>query len=62
MPITTAARQLYRTGRVYFDDTTLIDPRTGQTAQALPPRVRDEGATGRPGWQNRPPDSRAAPR
>jgi fatty acid desaturase len=60
MPITTAARQLYRTGRVYFDDTTLIDPRTGQTSQALPPRVRDEGATGRPGWQNRPPDSRAA--
>jgi fatty acid desaturase len=39
MPLTSALRGLYCTGRVYRDDTTLIDPRTGHTAPALQPRV-----------------------
>ena len=38
MPLPRALRQLYRTGRVYLDDTTLIDPRTGDTHPALQPR------------------------
>lgn len=38
MPLPQALRQLYRTGRVYRDDTTLIDPRTGATHPALQPR------------------------
>jgi fatty acid desaturase len=38
MRLTTAVRRLYRTGRVYLNDTTLIDPRTGQTSQALAAR------------------------
>lgn len=37
MPLTAAVRQLYRTGRVFRDDTTLIDPRTGQTSSTLQP-------------------------
>lgn len=37
MPLPAALRQLYRTGRVYRDDTTLIDPRTGMTSPALQP-------------------------
>jgi hypothetical protein len=38
MPLTSALRQLWRTGRVYRDNTTLIDPRTGHTAPTLQPR------------------------
>jgi fatty acid desaturase len=40
MPWTQALRQLYRSGRVYRDDTTLIDPRTGVTAPTLRPPDR----------------------
>jgi fatty acid desaturase len=38
MPLPRALRQLYSTGRVYRDDTTLIEPRSGVTAPALRPR------------------------
>ena len=41
MPLTSALAQLWRTGRVYRDATTLIDPRSGVTSPALQPRVRD---------------------
>jgi fatty acid desaturase len=37
MPLLRALHQLYRTGRVYRDDITLIDPLTGTTAPALHP-------------------------
>lgn len=37
LPLGTALRRLYATGRVYRDATTLIDPRTGATAPALHP-------------------------
>jgi fatty acid desaturase len=39
MPLTTALGELYRSGRVYKDDTTLIDPRTGETCPTLRPRT-----------------------
>jgi len=39
LPLTSALAQLYRTGRVYQDDTTLTDPRTGETFPTLQPRV-----------------------
>lgn len=38
MPLWRAVRQLYRTGRVYLDNSTLIDPRTGTTHPAILPR------------------------
>ncbi|HEX5058869.1 MAG TPA: fatty acid desaturase [Kofleriaceae bacterium] len=38
MPLPRALGQLWRTGRVYQDNTTLIDPRTGRTAPTLQPR------------------------
>lgn len=38
MPLTHALRQLYQTGRVYRDDVTLIEPRSGHIARALHPR------------------------
>lgn len=38
LPLTSALAQLYRTGRVYLDDTTLTDPRTGETFPTLQPR------------------------
>ncbi len=38
LPLTTALVQLYRTARVYQDDTTLIDPPSGQTFPTLVPR------------------------
>ena len=38
LPLPVALRELYRTGRVYLDDHTLIDPRTGATYPALLPR------------------------
>ncbi len=38
LPLTTALGQLYRTARVYQDDTTLIDPPSGQTFPTLVPR------------------------
>jgi hypothetical protein len=38
MPLPRALRELYRTGRVYLDNTTLTDPRTGSTHPALLPR------------------------
>lgn len=37
MPLGTALGQLFRTGRVYQDDATLVDPRTGGTWPALVP-------------------------
>jgi len=37
MPLTSALRQLYISGRVYRDDTTLIEPRDGYTHPALRP-------------------------
>jgi len=37
MPLVRAVYRLYTTGRVYRDDTTLIDPRTGETTPALQP-------------------------
>lgn len=38
MPMTRAVGALYRSGRVYLDETTLVDPRTGITHPALVPR------------------------
>jgi fatty acid desaturase len=35
MPLATALRRLHRTARVYQDDTTLLDPRTGRTWPTL---------------------------
>jgi fatty acid desaturase len=40
MPLTTAIRRLHHTARVYRDDTTLIDPRTGETWPTLTPGPR----------------------
>jgi fatty acid desaturase len=37
LPLAHALRRLYESGRVYRDDTTLIDPRTGATTPALHP-------------------------
>jgi fatty acid desaturase len=42
LPLTTAIRRLHRTARVYRDDTTLIDPHTGETWPTLTPRPRAE--------------------
>jgi fatty acid desaturase len=39
MPLTRALGQLYATGRVYRDNTTLIEPRSGRIAPALQPRA-----------------------
>ena len=39
MSLPRAVRELYRTGRVYLDNTTLTDPRTGTTHPALLPRL-----------------------
>jgi len=38
MPLTSALVRLYRTARVYKDDTTLIDPPSGETFPTLMPR------------------------
>ena len=38
MPLTTALRQLYNTARVYQDNTTLLDPPSGETFPTLTPR------------------------
>ena len=38
MPLTEALLALHRTGRVYADDVTLMDPRTGRTWPTLLPR------------------------
>jgi fatty acid desaturase len=40
LPLTDAIRRLHHTARVYLDDTTLIDPHTGQTFSTLMPRPR----------------------
>jgi fatty acid desaturase len=47
LPLLVALRQLHETSRVYLDNTTLIDPHTGQTWPTLMPRPRAEasGAT-----------------
>jgi hypothetical protein len=37
----TAIRRLHHTARVYRDDTTLIDPHTGQTWPTLAPRTAE---------------------
>jgi fatty acid desaturase len=47
MPLSTALHALYTTGRVYQDDITLTDPRTGRTFQTLQPRVAEPCATSR---------------
>lgn len=39
MPLLRALRHLYRSGRVYRDASTLLDPRTGETTPALAPRT-----------------------
>jgi fatty acid desaturase len=40
LPLTDAIRRLHNTARVYLNDTTLIDPHTGQTFSTLLPRPR----------------------
>lgn len=40
LPLQTAIRRLHHTSRVYLDNTTLIDPHTGQTWPTLLPRPR----------------------
>lgn len=40
LPLHTAIRRLHHTSRVYLDDTTLTDPRSGQTWPTLTPRPR----------------------
>jgi len=40
LPLTDAIRRLHHTARVYLDDTTLIDPQTGQTFSTLLPGPR----------------------
>jgi fatty acid desaturase len=44
LPLHTAIRQLHRTARVYRDDTTLIDPHTGETWPTLQPGPRPAAA------------------
>lgn len=44
LPLGTAMRQLYNTARVYADDTTLIDPQSGNTFPTLVPRPRAPAA------------------
>jgi fatty acid desaturase len=48
MPLTTALRRLHHTARVYLDDTTLIDPRTGKTWPTLMPGPRPAPGTSAP--------------
>jgi fatty acid desaturase len=45
LPLTAALRRLYHTARVYRDDTTLIDPTTGETWPTLTPGPRPAPAT-----------------
>ncbi|HEX2685876.1 MAG TPA: hypothetical protein VHN14_04630, partial [Kofleriaceae bacterium] len=40
LPLTAAIRRLHHTARVYRDNTTLIDPNTGETWPTLLPRPR----------------------
>jgi fatty acid desaturase len=44
LPLSTAIRRLHNTARVYRDNTTLIDPHTGQTWPTLTPRPRQASA------------------
>ncbi|HLL23059.1 MAG TPA: fatty acid desaturase [Kofleriaceae bacterium] len=44
LPLGTAMRQLYNSARVYKDDTTLVDPPTGETFSAIVPRPRAAAA------------------
>jgi len=44
MPLLKALWHLHRTARVYKDDTTLLDPKTGKQWQALIPREPDKAA------------------
>jgi fatty acid desaturase len=44
MPLPSALRQLFRTGRVYQTETILMDPRSGQTFPTLRPRGRSDQA------------------
>jgi len=46
LPLPTAIRRLHRTARVYRDDTTLIDPHTGETWPTLMPGPRREPFAG----------------
>jgi len=41
MPLLTALAELHRTARIYKDDTTLVDPRTGEEFATLMPRPVD---------------------
>jgi fatty acid desaturase len=45
LPLHAAIRRLHRTARVYRDNTTLIDPHTGQTFSTLMPGPREPAAT-----------------
>jgi fatty acid desaturase len=45
LPLVAAIRRLHETSRVYRDDVTLIDPRTGETWPTLMPRPRPEPST-----------------
>ncbi|HEU4732910.1 MAG TPA: fatty acid desaturase [Kofleriaceae bacterium] len=45
LPLSSALRRLHTTSRVYLDDTTLIDPHTGQTFPTLMPRPPEQGST-----------------
>ncbi len=49
MPLSLAMRALYDSGRVYLDDTTLVDPRTGRTVSTLLPRGADRRVRGASG-------------
>ena len=44
LPLTTALHRLHATARVYLDDTTLTDPRSGQTFSTLLPRTAPAAA------------------
>jgi fatty acid desaturase len=46
MPLSTAIRRLHGTARVYRDDTTLIDPNTGETWPTLTPGPRPDPTAG----------------
>ncbi len=48
MPLTSALRQLYNTARVYQDDTTLVDPPSGNTFPTITPREPAGADSARP--------------
>lgn len=50
MPMGKALVRLFRTGRVYRDALTLIDPKTGREWPALAPSEQLAGSAGQGGW------------